>query len=413
MQDDITWGVQYLIEQGIADPQRVAIMGGSYGGYATLAGLAFTPDLYACGVDIVGPSNLFTLLDSVPPYWEAARAFLHGMVGDPATEEGQELIHNASPLFRADQIKRPLLIVQGANDPRVKQAEADQIVIALRDRGHDVSYLLAEDEGHGFAKPVNNMAMYAEIERFLAEKLGGRYQEEMPDDVAARLEQLRVDILTVSYTPPSEVRIAAALPQSYLKVAPGVETWDVVMEVQGQELQMTLKREFVREADGWTITDRTSTPFGEMIDVGAYSATLHPLSRELRQGPQTVSAKYTDNSIQVDIDGSSQTLAYQGAILCEGPARNCLITSLALDKLEGTVVNVADLSSMKVGSWRLQVTGQELLDGVPFIRVDIESVENAAVKAAYWLDPQSKQVQRVRQIVPALGNAIMTMKRQQ
>jgi dipeptidyl aminopeptidase/acylaminoacyl peptidase len=121
MQDDITWGVRYLIERGIADPNRVGIMGGSYGGYATLAGLAFTPELYACGVDIVGPSNLFTLLASIPPYWEAGRAFLYGMVGDPATAEGEARIREASPLFSADRINRPLLIIQGANDPRVKQ----------------------------------------------------------------------------------------------------------------------------------------------------------------------------------------------------------------------------------------------------------------------------------------------------
>ncbi|MCG8652084.1 MAG: S9 family peptidase [Pirellulales bacterium] len=199
MQDDITWGVKYLIDQGIADKDRVAIMGGSYGGYATLAGLAFTPDLYTCGVDIVGPSNLFTLLDSIPPYWEAGRAFLYGMVGDPKTEEGKKRIREASPLFSADKISRPLLIVQGANDPRVKQAEADQIAIALRNRGHKVSYLLADDEGHGFAKPVNRMAMYAEIEAFLADQIGGRYQEEMPDEVATRLEQLRVDVSKVTY----------------------------------------------------------------------------------------------------------------------------------------------------------------------------------------------------------------------
>jgi len=201
MQDDITWGVKHLIEKGIADKKRIAIMGGSYGGYATLAGLAFTPDLYACGVDIVGPSNIFTLLDSIPPYWEAGRAFLYGMVGDPSTEEGKQRIREASPLFSADKISRPLLIVQGANDPRVKQAEADQIVIALRDRGHEVSYLLADDEGHGFAKPVNRMAMYAEIEAFLAHQIGGRYQKEMPDDVANRLEELKVDVSKVTYEP--------------------------------------------------------------------------------------------------------------------------------------------------------------------------------------------------------------------
>ncbi len=199
MQDDITWGVKYLIEEGIADKDRVAIMGGSYGGYATLAGLAFTPELYACGVDIVGPSNISTLLDSIPPYWEAGRAFLYGMVGDPNTEEGKKRIREASPLFSADKITKPLLIVQGANDPRVKQAEADQIAIALRDRGHEVSYLLADDEGHGFAKPVNRMAMYAEIEAFLADQIGGRYQKEIPDEVAKRLEELRVDVNKVTY----------------------------------------------------------------------------------------------------------------------------------------------------------------------------------------------------------------------
>ena len=201
MQDDVTWGVKHLIEKGIADKDRIAIMGGSYGGYATLAGLAFTPDLYACGVDIVGPSNIFTLLDSIPPYWEAGRAFLYGMVGDPNTDEGKKLIKEASPLFSAEKISKPLLIVQGANDPRVKQAEADQIVIALRDQGHKVSYLLADDEGHGFAKPTNRMAMYAEVEAFLAEQIGGRYQKEMPEEVEKRLGQLRVDISKVKYEP--------------------------------------------------------------------------------------------------------------------------------------------------------------------------------------------------------------------
>ncbi len=204
MQDDITWGVNHLIELGIADKNRVAIMGGSYGGYATLAGLAFTPEIYACGVDIVGPSNISTLLDSIPDYWEAGRAFLYGMVGDPATAEGRKRIEEASPLFSAQKIKKPLLIIQGANDPRVKQAEADQIVIALRDRGHDVSYLLADDEGHGFAKTVNQMAMYAEIERFLAEKIGGRYEAGMPPDVAERLSELRVDVSRLSMPGPAD-----------------------------------------------------------------------------------------------------------------------------------------------------------------------------------------------------------------
>lgn len=197
MQDDITWGVEYLIDEGIADPERIAIFGGSYGGYATLAGLAFTPDVYAAGVSFVGPSNLITLLNSIPPYWEAMRIQLHARMADPATEEGREWLKMASPLNSADSIVAPLMVVQGQNDPRVLKAESDQIVVALRDRGFPVEYLNAPDEGHGFARPVNNMAFVAAMEKFLAEHIGGRYQESMTDEVAQRLEEITVDVSTV------------------------------------------------------------------------------------------------------------------------------------------------------------------------------------------------------------------------
>ena len=175
-------------------------MGGSYGGYATLAGVAFTPDVYAAGVSIVGPSNLITLLDSIPPYWEAGRKIFHERMGDPTTPEGKAQLQRQSPLNCAGKIKTPLLVVQGANDPRVKKAESDQIVIALRDRGFPVEYLVAPDEGHGFARPVNNMAMFAAAEKFLAKHLGGRYQETMPPEVAKRLGEITVDPKTVVLT---------------------------------------------------------------------------------------------------------------------------------------------------------------------------------------------------------------------
>jgi dipeptidyl aminopeptidase/acylaminoacyl peptidase len=193
MQDDLTWGVKYLVSQGTVDPKRVGIMGGSYGGYATLAGITFTPDLYAAAVAIVAPSNLVTLLETIPPYWEAERITFYKRMGDPTTSEGKAQLLRQSPLTQADKIKTPLLIVQGANDPRVNKREADQIVIALRDRGFPVEYLVAPDEGHGFARPVNNMAMLAMSEKFLAKYLGGRYQETMPPEVAKRLEEITVD----------------------------------------------------------------------------------------------------------------------------------------------------------------------------------------------------------------------------
>ena len=197
MQDDLTWGAKYLISKGISDPKRIGIMGGSYGGYATLAGVTFTPDVYAAAVAIVAPSNLITLLKAIPPYWESGRIQFYKRMGDPTTEEGKAQLMRQSPLTHADKIKTPLLVVQGANDPRVNKREADQIVIALRDRGFPVEYMVAPDEGHGFARPVNNMAMLALTEKFLAKHLGGRYQESVTPEVAKRLQEITVDPKTV------------------------------------------------------------------------------------------------------------------------------------------------------------------------------------------------------------------------
>jgi dipeptidyl aminopeptidase/acylaminoacyl peptidase len=175
MQNDLTDAVAFAVAQGWADPARVAIYGGSYGGYAALAGAAFTPDLYRCAVDIVGPSNLKTLIETIPPYWEPQVALFLQRVGNPETDA--EFLWSRSPLSRAASIRTPLLIAQGANDPRVKQAESEQIVAALRDAGIDYEYILFPDEGHGFAKPENRLTFYAAAERFLARHLGGRVEE--------------------------------------------------------------------------------------------------------------------------------------------------------------------------------------------------------------------------------------------
>ena len=176
--DDLIDAVNWAADQGIADKSKVAIMGGSYGGYATLVGLTFTPEVFACGVDIVGPSNLITLFESIPEYWKPARDMLRVRIGaSPDTEEGREYLKSRSPLTFVDKICRPLLVGQGANDPRVKQAESDQIVSAMQKKGLPVTYVLYPDEGHGFAKPENRISFYAIVEKFLAKFLGGRYEE--------------------------------------------------------------------------------------------------------------------------------------------------------------------------------------------------------------------------------------------
>ena len=169
MQDDITDGVNWLIEEEIANPNKIAIYGASYGGYATLAGLTFTPDLYACGVDYVGVSSLFTFMESMPPYWELYRSMMYEMVGDP--EKDKELLASASPLLHVDKIKVPLFIAQGANDPRVKKSESDQIVEALKIKGIDVPYMVKDDEGHGFYNEENQFDFYQEMEKFLNKHL--------------------------------------------------------------------------------------------------------------------------------------------------------------------------------------------------------------------------------------------------
>jgi len=191
MHHDLLDAVDWAVREKIAQPDRIGIYGGSYGGYATLVGLTFTPDRFACGVDIVGPSNLFTLLNSIPPYWKSFFEDMVRRMGDPRTAEGRELLKQRSPLTFADRITKPLLIAQGANDPRVKQAEADQIVSAMQSRHLPVTYVLYPDEGHGFARPQNRISFYAIAEGFLARCLGGR-AEPIGNDFAG--SSLRVEV---------------------------------------------------------------------------------------------------------------------------------------------------------------------------------------------------------------------------
>jgi len=180
MQDDITDGVEWLKSQGIADPDRIAIYGGSYGGYATLAGITFTPDLYACAVDYVGVSNMFTFMNTVPPYWEPFKKMMYEMVGDPKADS--LLLREASPVFFVDRIKCPLFIAQGATDPRVNKAESDQVVEALKARGIEVQYMVKENEGHGFRNEENRFEFYEAMDKFLDEHIGSGYKPKATEE---------------------------------------------------------------------------------------------------------------------------------------------------------------------------------------------------------------------------------------
>ena len=190
MHDDLIDATGWLIEQKVAPPEQVCIMGGSYGGYSTLAGLTLTPNTFACGVDIVGPSSIVTLIESIPPYWAPLLGIFKFRVGDWTSPEGRQRLLDVSPLTHADKIRRPLLIAQGANDPRVKQAESDQIVKAMQTNGQPVTYVLFPDEGHGFQRPENNLAFFASAEAFLSAYLGGEYQPITKEELAGSTIQI-------------------------------------------------------------------------------------------------------------------------------------------------------------------------------------------------------------------------------
>ena len=301
MQDDITWGVKYLVSQGIVDAKRVGIMGGSYGGYATLAGVAFTPDVYAAGVAIVAPSNLKTLLESIPPYWEAGRVIFYKRMGDPNTPEGLAQMKRQSPLFSSDKIKTPLMVVQGANDPRVNKRESDQIVIALRDRNFPVEYLVAPDEGHGFARPVNNMAMIAASEKFLAKHLGGRFQESMTPAVAKRLGEITVD--------PKTVTIAMAKPDNTASSGPAADIagkWTMSVDAGGQVIDLAV--EFKQNGGEFSGTMSSAVGAGT-IEKGKVSGSMitATMQADVQGQPTTISV-----SGKVDGDKMSGTLDVPG-----------------------------------------------------------------------------------------------------
>ena len=320
MQDDITDGVQYLIDQGIADPARVCIMGGSYGGYATLAGMVFTPELYACGVNIVGVSNLITLINSIPAYWGPIRQLFVMRMGDPDTDEGRARLERQSPINHVDNIQRPLLVIHGANDPRVRQAEADQIVVAMREAGLPVEYIVAPDEGHGFRGRENRLAMYARIEQFLASHLGGRYQEDMPEQIAERLAAITVDIDTVEVVDlADELAAARTRPLPTVdaeRVATGQLGYRTRIEMGGSEMVVESERSIRRiEEDGrplMIVESTSSTPMGSVSDEFVVDGlSLRPVKRTTRQGPATIEVEFSSREVSGQIDAGATQIPIQ------------------------------------------------------------------------------------------------------
>jgi dienelactone hydrolase len=415
MQDDVTWGAKYLIAQGIADPKKIGIMGGSYGGYATLAGVAFTPDVYAAGVSSVGPSNLITLLESIPPYWEQIRKLFYERMGDPNTPEGKAQLLRQSPLSAAAKIKTPLLVIQGANDPRVNKRESDQIVIALRDRGFPVEYMVAPDEGHGFARPVNNMAMFASAEKFLAKYLGGRYQESMTPEVSQRLNEINVDVKTV--TMPKMMTASADLPKPAVDLRPGTYNYKGSIALGGQSIPLSVKTDIKEENGAWVVNETAQLPQGDVVDVSTIEkGSLLLKRRMIKQGPMSIEMDVAPNKINgtTVMNGQSQAINADpgGALFADGAGAFAVLASLPLADGYSLSYRNFDVMKQKPQIKQLKVVGTESVT-VPAgtfdaYKLEIVSADNDADKQTVWIDKGSRKVLKISAVLPSANGAVLT-----
>jgi dipeptidyl aminopeptidase/acylaminoacyl peptidase len=340
MQHDISDAVKFLIQKGIADPKRVGIAGGSYGGYATLAGLTFTPELYAAGFDIVGPSNIITLLNSIPPYWAPMKKTFAIRVGDKDDPKDKEMLEKQSPLNSAKNITAPLFVVQGANDPRVKKAEADQIVAALRDLGRQVEYIVAPDEGHGFAGKENRIAMYTAMEQFFAKQLKGRVQKDVRDVIQKKLEAITVDIKTVTMPKPVTEAIDETMPAfNGSLLNPDSLRYAVKLDIRGQQLTINALRTIAKTSfagkDMWRIIEETSGAMGSGIDTLDIDAvTLLPIRRFAVQGQGKMVFTYSANAVDGKLIMGTQEMPIKAqtknTVLPDGAGMELPISTLPL-----------------------------------------------------------------------------------
>jgi len=416
MQDDLTWGVKYLVAQGIADPKRVGILGGSYGGYATLAGVTFTPDLYAAAVDIVGPSNLITLLDSIPPYWEQIRKLFYERMGDPTTAEGKKMLIEESPLNSADKIKTPLLVAQGANDPRVNRREAEQIVIALRDRNFPVDYILAPDEGHGFARPINNLALFMEAEKFLAQHLGGRYQEGGTSEEIARLKDISVDPKTVVLAKKIDPNAVSA-PKPAMDLAAGTYKYQVTIQIGGQQMNMKVSTAIEDLRGSWVATDEMDTPQGSVTDMATLEkGSLLLLKRNIKQGPAIIDLDFSGNKAvgKMSMNGQDHAIDVDlgGPLFADAAGGNQAISCLPLAEGYSTTFRNFDVQTQKVKVLKLTVRGKEqvIVPAGTFdaYKVVIDSADGGADTKTVWVASKSHKVVKVTAVVASMGGATVT-----
>lgn len=424
MQHDITDGVRYLTKEGIADAKRIAICGGSYGGYATLAGLAFTPDIYAAGFDIVGPSNIITLLNSIPPYWAPIKKIFAVRVGDLEDPKDVEMLKKQSPLNSATKITSPLFVVQGANDPRVNKAESDQIVVALRDLGRQVEYMVAPDEGHGFAGKENRLAMFTAMEQFFAKHLKGRVQESISPVIEKKLESITVDISTVTLAKLEKTDKAPSAMSAFdgASLKPMTSTFSTKLSMMGQELNLTSTRTVAMAMyDGkpiWRVLEQASGPMGSIDDTTDLDAkTLLPVRRAAAQGGGTLLLTFTSGSVKGKIGGGGMEMPVDiktdNAVLTDGAGSELAVSTLPLAEGYKASLSAVDIMKGSTKEMSLHVSGLETITvqagTFPTYRVELTSTDGSGTSLTIWYSRDDRRTIKVETKLPAqMGGGMST-----
>ncbi len=373
MQHDVTDGVRYLIDEGITDSTRVGIFGGSYGGYATLAGLTFTPDVYAAGASYVGPSNLLTLLNSIPPYWAPIKKMFHKRMGNPEKPEEKKRLKKQSPFFHAENIDDPLLVIQGANDPRVKKQESDQIVVAARERDVPTQYLVAPEEGHGFQKENNRLAVATQLERFFGEHLGGRYQTDAGPAVQARLDSLRQDVSQVTLPDTTTSASANAVEGGIedldgSRLTPATLTYENKVSLgQKSKTRPTTRVVTAATHDGqpvWQILDATQRG-AEGDTVFVDRSTLRPLRRGA-SGRGSATLTFTDTSVTGTLSMRGRTMDVEKRldqpVLASTANMEVALAALPLKEGYSAQFPVFQLRQQQVATTTIRVTGTKTIE---------------------------------------------------
>jgi dipeptidyl aminopeptidase/acylaminoacyl peptidase len=400
MHTDLIDGVEWAVAQGIADRERVGIYGGSYGGYATLVGLTFTPEAFTCGVSYVGPSSLITLIESFPAYW---RPFLEGtwfrFVGDPADPEVRADLERRSPITHVGRIVAPLLIVQGQNDPRVTKLESDQLAVALRDRGVEVRYINAENEGHGFINANNRLALYRSMELFFSDCLGGRVQPSVDPAIEQRIAEMRVDVDTLRLPVSPAGAAAPAVSFRGATLQPGTFRYRQVVEAQGRTMEgeSTISVSATTHAGeaAWLLVESAQAAGVTGTDsVTLHGSTLHPLRRVVHQGPAVITLAFAEGSVTGQLQAGPQQMpinaSVPGRVFVDGTPLGQALRTLPLESGHAASLHTFDLMAARAVQQQLDVGETESVT-VPAgtfeaVRVQVRPADGSPGGATVWIE---------------------------